>query len=144
MGVDPMPVYRSPREVPADRFRLVVGRNAYFTHCTTQNNGLLHEFMPENTLWINPKSASALGIRDGDLVEVSSAAGKGELRAELKNGIREDTVYMASGFGVLSKGLTNIYGKGACIAEVLEDYSDELSGNMAMHETFVIVTRKAA
>ncbi|NIQ92490.1 MAG: molybdopterin-dependent oxidoreductase [Deltaproteobacteria bacterium] len=144
MGVDPMPVYRSPRKVPADRFRLVVGRNAYFTHCTTQNNGLLHEFMPENTLWINPKSASALGIRDGDLVEVSSAAGKGELKAELKNGIREDTVYMASGFGVLSKGLTNIYGKGACIAEVLEDYSDELSGNMAMHETFVRVTRKAA
>jgi thiosulfate reductase/polysulfide reductase chain A len=53
-------------------------------------------------------------------------------------------VYIASGFGVLSKGLTNIYGKGACIAEVLEDYSDELSGNMAMHETFVRVSRKAA
>jgi thiosulfate reductase/polysulfide reductase chain A len=144
MGVDPMPVYRSPREVPPGRFRLVVGRNAYFTHCTTQNNSLLNEFMPENTLWINPKSASALKIKDGDLVEVSSPAGKGELRAEFKSGIREDTVYMASGFGVLSKGLTNIYGKGACIAEVLEDYSDELSGNMAMHETFVRVSRKAA
>jgi thiosulfate reductase/polysulfide reductase chain A len=144
MGVDPMPVYRSPKKVPAGRFRLVVGRNAYFTHCTTQNNGLLHEFMPENTLWINPTSALALGIKDGDLVEVSSAAGKGELKAEFKSGIREDTVYMASGFGVLSKGLTNIYGKGACIAEVIEDYADELSGNMAMHETFVRVTRKAA
>jgi thiosulfate reductase/polysulfide reductase chain A len=144
MGVDPMPVYRSPREVPPGRFRLVVGRNAYFTHCTTQNNSLLNEFMPENTLWINPKSASALKIKDGDLVQVSSPAGKGELRAEFKSGIREDTVYMASGFGVLSKGLTNIYGKGACIAEVLEDYSDELSGNMAMHETFVRVSRKAA
>jgi len=144
MGVDPMPVYRKPRAVPSGRFRLVVGRNAYFTHCTTQNNRLLHELMPENTLWIHPKAAAGLGIKDGDLVEVSSAAGKGELKVSLKEGIRRDTVYMASGFGVLSKGLTNIYGKGACIAEVLEDFSDELSGNMAMHETFVRVTRKAA
>ena len=100
--------------------------------------------MPENTLWIHPKSAAALGIKDQDLVEVSSAAGKGELKVSFKEGIRRDTVYMASGFGVLSKGLTNIYGKGACVAEVLEDFSDELSGNMAMHETFVRVTRKAA
>jgi thiosulfate reductase/polysulfide reductase chain A len=51
---------------------------------------------------------------------------------------------MASGFGVLSKGLTNIHGKGACMAEILEDFSDELSGNMAMHETFVKVARKVA
>jgi thiosulfate reductase/polysulfide reductase chain A len=123
---------------------MVVGRNAYFTHCTTQNNALLHELMPENSLWIHPKPAAALGIKEGDLVEVSSAAGTGELKVSLKNGIRQDTVYMASGFGVLSKDLSNIYGKGACIAEILEDYSDELSGNMAMHETFVRVTRKVA
>jgi thiosulfate reductase/polysulfide reductase chain A len=144
LGVDPMPVYRPPRAVPSGRFRMVVGRNAYFTHCTTQNNALLHELMPENSLWIHPEPAAALGLKDGDLVEVSSEAGTGELKVSLKNGIRQDTVYMASGFGVLSKDLTNIYGKGACIAEVLEDYSDELSGNMAMHETFVRVTRKAA
>jgi thiosulfate reductase/polysulfide reductase chain A len=144
MGVPPLPVYRSPRQVPSGRFRMVVGRNAYFTHCTTQNNALLHELMPENSLWIHPKPAAALGIKEGDLVEVSSAAGTGELKVSLKNGIRQDTVYMASGFGVLSKDLSNIYGKGACIAEILEDYSDELSGNMAMHETFVRVTRKVA
>jgi thiosulfate reductase/polysulfide reductase chain A len=144
MGVDPMPVYRSPRELPSGRFRMVVGRNAYFTHCTTQNNSLLHELMPENTLWIHPRQAARLGIKDGDLVELKSEVGEGELKASVKSGIREDTVYMASGFGVLSKGLTNIYGKGACMAELLEDFSDELSGNMAMHETFVEVTRKVA
>ena len=51
---------------------------------------------------------------------------------------------MASGFGVLSKGLTRIYGKGACIAELIEDHADTISGNMAMHETFVQVARKEA
>ena len=144
MGVDPMPVYRPPRQNPQGQFRMVVGRNAYFTHCTSQNNALLGEFMPEQTLWINPQAASKLGISHGDTVEISSQAGKGVLKANLKEGIREDTIYMLSGFGVLSKDLTNIYGKGACMAEILMDYSDELSGNMAMHETFVKVTRKGA
>ena len=141
MGVDPMPIYRAPRRKPSGKFRMVVGRNAYFTHCTSQNNALLHQFMPENTLWMNPKAAKRLGIRDGYKVEISSKAGKGTLKANLKEGIREDTVYMLSGFGVLSKGLTNIYGNGACMAEILEDYADEISGNMAMHETFVKVTK---
>ena len=120
----------------------MVGRNAYFTHCTTQNNALLNQLMPDNSLWMHPTAAKKLNIKDGDRVEVSSKAGKGELNISLNNGIREDTVYMASGFGVLSKGLTRIYGKGACIAELIEDYADAISGNMAMHETFIQVARK--
>ena len=51
---------------------------------------------------------------------------------------------MHTGFGVLSKGLSNIRGKGACIAEVLEDYMDDITGNMAMHETIVKVIKEAA
>ena len=144
MGVDPLPVYRPPKPSPGGTFRMVVGRNAYFTHCTSQNNTLLHQFMDENRLWVHPKAAALLGIHEGDLLEVKSRVGRGRLRATLKQGIREDTVYMASGFGVLSKGLTKIYGKGACMSEVLDDFADELSGNMAMHETFVKVRKVSA
>ena len=54
---------------------------------------------------------------------------------------RPDTVYMNTGFGVISKGLSMIFGKGACIAAVLEDHADKISGNMAMHETFVTVEK---
>ena len=100
--------------------------------------------MPQITLWMNAKAASRLGIKDGETVEISSEAGRGTLKASLKEGIREDTIYMLSGFGVLSKDLTNIYGRGACMSEILVDYADELSGNMAMHETFVTVKRKGA
>jgi thiosulfate reductase/polysulfide reductase chain A len=141
LGLDPMPVYRAPEKTPPDRFRMVLGRNAYFTHCTNHNNRLLYEFMPENGLWINPVSAERLGIKDGDMVSVKSGTGKTELRAAFRKGIRPDTVYMASGFGVLSKGLTKIYGKGGCMSEILEDKTDYLSGNMAMHETFVSISR---
>lgn len=140
-GIDPMPVYRSPKRVPYGKFRLVVGRNAYITQGSSTNNTLLAELVPENELWIHPGSATSLGIDTGDTVDVHSAVGTGRLKARLTKEIRPDTVYMDSGFGVLSKGLTTVYGKGASIVDIIEDKSDEMTGNMAMHETIVSVRK---
>ncbi len=140
-GIDPMPVYTPPRVVPENHFRMVVGRNAYITQSATTNNSLLWELQHENVLWIHPEPAKKLGIKPGDQVEVASPAGKGRLKAYVTGKTRPDTVYMDTGFGVLSEGLTKIFGKGACIVEVLEDYADRISGNMAMHETIVSVTK---
>jgi len=140
-GIDPMPVYKPPKKVPEGRFRIVVGRNAYITQGSSTNNALLHELAPENTLWLHPQSAKKLGISQGNYVEVASKVGKGKLKVRITEEIRQDTVYMDSGFGVLSKGLSKIYGVGACIVDILEDYNDEISGNMAMHETMVTVRK---
>jgi thiosulfate reductase/polysulfide reductase chain A len=140
-GIDPMPVYNPPQNVPENRFRIVVGRNAYITQSASTNNALLWELEPENSLWIHPDPAKKLGIRHEDLVEVKSPAGKGRLKARVTEDTRPDTVYMDTGFGVISKGLSKIYGKGACIAEVLIDEADDISGNMAMHETIVSVNK---
>ena len=140
-GIDPMPIYRPPKSVPQNQFRIVVGRNAYITQSASTNNTLLWELEQENFLWIHPDSAQPLGIRHGDAVEVKSPAGMGRLKARVTEATRPDTVYMDTGYGVISKGLSKIYGKGACIAEVLEDHADEISGNMAMHETIVSVRK---
>ncbi len=80
----------------------------------------------------------------GDLVEVASSVGKGELKVEITDGILEDTVYMLSGFGTLSPQLSLIFGEGASMAAVLQEGYDEICGNAALHETFVSVTRKVA
>lgn len=136
-----MPVYTPPAKVPRNQFRIVVGRNAYITQSASTNNSLLWELEPENALWIHPRPAEKLGIRNQDMVEVKSSVGKGRLKARVTLDTRPDTVYMDTGFGAISKGLTNIFGKGACIAEVLEDAADSVSGNMAMHETFVSVSK---
>ena len=144
MGLDPMPVYRAKPAPAKDRFRLVVGRNAVITQSSSQNNSLLAEFQPSNRLWIHPDRAAELGIADGDLVTVKSKVGSGSLRARVTRQTRLDTVYMATGFGVLSPELTNIFGRGASIAAVLEDDFDEISGNMAMHQTMVSLTKGGA
>jgi hypothetical protein len=51
---------------------------------------------------------------------------------------------MLSGFGVLSDGLSLIKGRGASINALLESGHDRITGNAAMHETFVTVSRRAA
>ena len=140
-GIDPLPVYTPPKPIPENHFRIVVGRNAYISQSSSTNNALLCELEAENTLWIHPRPARRLGIQPGDTVAVQSPVGNGRLRAYVTKETRPDTVYMDTGYGVLSKGLSKIYGKGACIAAVLEDQADKISGNMAMHETFVTVHR---
>jgi thiosulfate reductase/polysulfide reductase chain A len=140
-GIDPLPVYQPPVQIPEGRFRIVVGRNAYITQGSSTNNALLHELHPENVLWIHPKPAGRMGIKHGDPVEVASPVGRGILKAHVTQETRPDTVYMDSGFGALSRGLTHVYARGACIADILEDYSDKISGNMAMHQTLVTVRK---
>ena len=144
LGVDPLPVYKPPAPIQDGKFRLVVGRNALITQTSSQNNSLLSQFVPTNDLWINPDAAGKLGVADGEAVVVESKVGKQRIRARITDQIRPDTVYMHSGFGVLSKGLSNVYGKGASIAELLEDDMDVISGNMAMHTTMVSVRKGAA
>ena len=140
-GIDPLPVYQPLRPVPPDRFRLVVGRNAYISQSSSTNNVLLCELQGENSLWIHPKAAARLGLKQGQEVRVSSPVGHQRIKARITEETRPDTVYMDSGFGVISRQLKNVYGKGACIAELLVDGADEVTGNMAMHETLVKVER---
>ncbi len=136
-GHDPLPVYTSPVTVPSNRYRLLVGRHAFFTHGTTANNPYLHDIMPENTLWLNVREAEKLGLKNGQRVKVRSAVGEETLQLEVTQKIRPDSVYMAHGFGVLSKAQTNIYGKGGSDAALIEEKYCPISGNVAMHETFV-------
>ncbi|GAB6125708.1 molybdopterin-containing oxidoreductase family protein [Humidesulfovibrio idahonensis] len=145
-GLDPLPVYQPPKPAPeaARKFRLVAGRSACVTQASSTNNALLSEFEPENTLWLNEESARELGVAQGDMVLVESPAGRGELRALVTPKIRKDTVYMLSGFGSVSGGLSRTKGVGASIVELMESRVDAICGNSAMHETYVSVRKKGA
>ena len=50
-------------------------------------------------LVINPQTAAKLGIEDGDLVEISSSLRSARGRAELRQGIRPDTLLAIGQFG---------------------------------------------
>ncbi|MGE4421757.1 MAG: molybdopterin-dependent oxidoreductase [Pseudodesulfovibrio sp.] len=144
MGLDPLPNYTPPAGPPENQFRMVIGRNAMITQSSTANNALLHQFLPTNTLWLNPEAAGKLGVKDGDLVQVASPVGKQELKAEVTDRIRPDTVFMLSGYNTLSTMERLSHNNGASINELLDDDYDAITGNASMHTTFVTVTRKVA
>lgn len=140
-GYAAVPAYVAPQPIPKDRFRLLVGKNAFFTHAANQNNPLLHELMPENRLWIHPVPAKRRGIADGDRVRIVSAVGRVEMRALVTGRIRPDCVHIPHGFDHESPGMSRVHAVGGCDADLLVSREDAISGNAALHETLVQVTR---
>jgi thiosulfate reductase/polysulfide reductase chain A len=138
---DPLPVYHAPLQPPPGKFRMILGRRAYFTHANSTNNAWLNQFAPENRLWINPTTADMLGISESDLVEVKSTVGAVRLKARVTQEIRPDCVFMLHGYGKKSKWQRLVADKGGSDAELLETAWDKVSGNAALHETFVSVRK---
>jgi len=140
-GHDPLPVYHPPAQPPHGQFRLILGRNAVFTHANSTNNPWLNKLKPDNGLWLNASAAATAGIRAGDRIEVSSKAGSVRMKAHVTEEIRPDCVYMAHGFGKRSQWQRLVHNNGASDAQLIETAWDKVSGGAAMHETFVTVRK---
>ena len=136
-GLDPLPVYSRPADIPEGRYRLILGRNAYLTHGTTANNAYLHDLMPENSLWLNAGEARKRGLRNGQVVKVTSSLASEQLKLFVTEKIRPDCVFMSHGFGVITSGQRLLQGKSGSDAALIEDNVEPISGNIAMHQTFV-------
>ena len=122
-------------------FRLLVGKQAYFTHAANQDNAWLNSLSPENRVWINREAAATRGIADGDLVTVRSRVGSVRIRAWVTDRIRPDCVHLPHGFGQRSPALRVAANAGASDQDLIEPRSDRISGNAALHETFVTVEK---
>jgi thiosulfate reductase/polysulfide reductase chain A len=140
-GLDPIPKYVPPVQPPQGQFRLLPGKQAIFTHAANQNNAWLHELEPENRVWIHSGEAQRRGIENGSWVVVRSAVGEVKIRAYVTDRIRPDCVHMPHGFGHRSTGLRLAQNKGASDQDLIAARWDRLSGNAAMHETFVAVEK---
>jgi thiosulfate reductase/polysulfide reductase chain A len=141
-GYSSLPSYKKVERL-SDSFRLMIGRNAQTTHVSTQNNPYLNKLIPENTLWINKKKAEALGISDGDLVEVTSKVGKVKIKAFVTDLIHPEAVFMLHGFGQRVPAKTRCYLKGASDTDIVENTSDVIGGSPALDNTVVNVSKAA-
>jgi thiosulfate reductase / polysulfide reductase chain A len=91
--------YVTPKKPGEGFFRLAFGRTAVHAHAQSQNNPYLNEIVPENSLWINADEAFKLGIKNGDLAEVSTDGYSGKIRAYVTPYIHPEAVFMLHGFG---------------------------------------------
>jgi thiosulfate reductase / polysulfide reductase chain A len=140
-GYDPLPVYTPPSQAPDGQYRLILGRKAYFTHANTTNYEWLLAFAPDNHLFIHPTTAKSLGIADGDRVEIKSRSGSIQMAARISEEIRPDCVFTLHGYGKRSQFQRLACHTSGSDARVLETAWDKVSGNAAIHETFVTIKR---
>ncbi len=140
-GYQSFPPYEPVLSPPEGRYRLMVGRCAIHTHVSTQNNLYLNEQVPENVLWINTAEAERLGIKNGDLVEVSSPCGEGCIKAFVTDMIHPEAVFMLHGFGHTARFAERSYNKGISDAVLQENKSDMIGGSPALDATIVTVRR---
>jgi thiosulfate reductase/polysulfide reductase chain A len=138
---DPIPVWQEPPQPKAGEFYLLTGKVGQHTQFGTQNNQLLHKYQDEPRLWMSTEAAQSLGLKDWDLVEVTSSVGSVKVALEVTSAIRSDCVYLTPGFGHLSMGLRTAYGVGASDSVLHVTYTDPISGGQALSQTFVSVKK---
>jgi len=138
---DPVPIWQEPPQPKAGEFYLLTGKVGQHTQFGTQNNLLLHKYQDVPRLWISTEAAQNLGLKDWDMVEVTSPVGSAKVALEVTNAIRSDCVYLTPGFGHLSMGLRTAYGVGASDSALHVTYTDPISGGQALSQTFVSVKK---
>jgi len=140
-GYPPLPTWEEPPQPKGGEFYLLTGKVGQHTQFGTQNNQLLHKYQDEPRLWMSPEAAEQLGLKDWDLVEVTSPVGSVKVALEVTKSIRSDCVYLTPGFGHLSMALRTAYGVGASDSVLHVTYTDPISGGQALSQTFVSVKK---
>lgn len=132
-------------DIEKGEFKLVFGRIAVHTHVQTHNNKYLNEIIPENDLWINDQVAKQLGIKDGDIIEISSDDYSAKIRAKVTPFIHPETVFMYRGFENEVPFKTRSFGKGVNEGRFLKGAFEKMaygSHTGVLFENFIKV-RKA-
>ena len=119
----------SQKKLTENEFYFIYGKIPTESHASaaTQDNRVLSFVnnlinpMERYGLWINKKRAINLGIKTGDLLEVTNTKSgqKVKIQAYVTEGVRPDTVFMPSSFGAESPMLKVASGVGAPLSEIV-------------------------
>ncbi|WP_035588457.1 molybdopterin-containing oxidoreductase family protein [Hippea jasoniae] len=141
----PLPKYIPPVSIEdKSLFRLLFGRVPVHTHARTQNNKLLAELYGKNEVWINKKDAERLGLTEKSKVVLSNpktGVKSPVVGVKITNRIKEGCLFIAHGFGHISKFLDVAYKKGISDAQLCSDGVDPISGAAAFNNSFVKITK---
>ncbi len=134
------------KELAENEFYLVYSRCPFTTHSSTADNPLLAKLIEDSSLfyegvWISTRKARKLGLKNGDRVVIESAGGKTEAIVFATELVRDDTLFMVSGFGQKSSRLTHLPKALHSLMSVVPLQYDPLSGAVMSQEVVVKVTR---
>ncbi|WP_022670362.1 molybdopterin-dependent oxidoreductase [Hippea alviniae] len=109
-----------------NEFFFAFGKVPEMTYLTTADNPLLHALVTRHAeenygFWMNPKAAARLGLKEGDKIEVENTVSGQKITSfvHITEGIREDTIYTMSDFGLENPRLTYAHGKGVDLGRII-------------------------
>ncbi|NKE06469.1 molybdopterin-containing oxidoreductase family protein [Mesobacillus selenatarsenatis] len=144
-GFKPIVEWIEPKVSPKnDSFRLITGKQAIHSHTQTANIPILMQITKDYDLeriWINPVRAKALGIKDGDLVELKSSEATSKIRVKVTERIHPEAIFVPSHYGITSKDLKTGYGVGFGYMEHVPFDFEKWSGAGNIHEVIVKVRK---
>jgi anaerobic selenocysteine-containing dehydrogenase len=100
-GFNPLPVYKrlASRDKKDNELVLSTYKVNVHTQSRTASIKYLAELYHKNPAWINSKTAAARGIKDGELIRVTSSLGYMVTQAHVTEGIRPDVVAISTACG---------------------------------------------
>ncbi len=144
-GFNPMPSYYPIEEHAAkkpDELILITYKVNVQSHSRTQNSKWLSEIYHTNPAWINPETADARGIVDGDLIEVRSSVGMVVTKAKVTPGVYPGVIAISNHCGHWKYGR---YASGDATQEDIRSEIDDpdahrvwWSGDNGVHPNWVI------
>ncbi len=94
--------YKPAKELPDAEypFFLTTGRILYHYHSGNESRRVkvLDEFVPKNYAEINPEDANELGIKDGDMVRVSTRRGSIEVKSRISERPKKGVIFISFHF----------------------------------------------
>jgi predicted molibdopterin-dependent oxidoreductase YjgC len=101
--------YRPPQELPDSNYPLMLttGRILFHFHTgsMTRRSKGLSEISKEELAEISPKDAQALGIKDGDSIQIASRRGKIKAKARVTDSAQPGVVFMTFHFAETATNL---------------------------------------
>ena len=134
------PVYRPVKLKEDNELYFIQGKAAIHTNAHTHDVPWLHGLMPTSRLWIHPDTASQMGLRAGDQVEVAAQSGKQQAVVLISKGVRPDTVFTYFGFGRLSPELKRAHKQGVNSSILLPTVMGPVCGT-ALHTAGVAIRK---
>lgn len=99
-GCEPLPLYVAPPEVSSEFPLIAITGRRYsnYYHSAYRNISWLRELAPFPMVMVNPRTATSLNIKQGDLVWIESSTGRVQMFADLSNGVHPNVISAPHGW----------------------------------------------
>lgn len=143
-GYFPLPFYAEEGRVKPDSeypFQLINAKSQYHCNLHTQNNPYLIGIQGENWVELSAADADALGISDGDKVELTSPMGSVRILAKIRPGLSDGIVRAIHGHGFGRTMGSLARGRGTHINPIIDTRVNPICGGIGYNECKVNVRK---